>query len=809
MGVDRKLGLFVKVRLDVFSLPFILGILETAPFHVSCFALKSEVFSMAKKKQILKRGSWSAQALRVLEERYLQKDKKGRVKETPEEMLWRVADEIAEVDKNYGASKEKVEKLKKDFYLVMIDRSFLPNSPTLMNAGTGNRLQYAACYVLPVEDSISGIFDALKNAAVIHQSGGGTGFSFSRLRPDGSQVRQSGGIASGPVSFMKIFDAATEQIKQGGKRRGANMGILRVDHPEIEKFISCKVTGGITNFNISVGATDTFMKAVVKNKDYQMMKGSKWPERNYGKKSARDIFNKIVESAWKSGDPGMIWLDKINNGPGNPVPSMGPVESTNPCGEQPLYPNEACNLGSINLGVMLKGSRNKKEVDWGKLEMTTKVATRFLDSVIDVNPYPLEEIKKSVMANRRIGLGVMGWADMLFQLQVPYDSAAAVRLAKKVMKAINRAAWSESEKVAEEKGPFPNFKKSIYKDTKPKRNATVTTIAPTGSISIIADCSSGIEPIFALAYTHKTKDRTLCFVNPYFKEAMGGKGSQKVFASVKQIGHLSPSLKTPKKIKDVFKTAHEIHWQWHIKMQAAFQAYTDNAVSKTINLPNSAVKEEVADAYLMAYKLGCIGVTVFRDGCKGEQVLNAGVESEKKEQILPPPAFEVKPRPAVVKGVTYRVETPVGTAFVVVNHNGETDQPLEVFINVGKVGSDIAADAEALGRLISLCLRISSPGLTQKRVSELIVDQLEGIGGGSSVGFGKEKVRSLADGIAKAIRKHIHENGGNNHQVEIVGHQPTLQVFKKRKDICPSCGNATLAFEEGCAKCISCGYSKC
>lgn len=771
---------------------------------------------MAQKKIKIKKTDWTGQAIRILEERYLRKDAAGKIIETPEEMLWRVADEMASVEKDYGADDKQVDSWREKFYQVMADKYFLPNSPTLMNAGRDSDLQYSGCYVLPVEDSIEGIFTAVKNAAVVHQSGGGTGFSFSRLRPSGSRVKKSGGVASGPVSFMRVFDSATEQVKQGGRRRGANMGVLRVDHPDVETFIRCKLDGGITNFNISVGLTNDFMTALKKDGSYYFISREGWPKGNNGrykkdqkinKSSAKKVFDQIIDAAWASGDPGVVWLDRINNGSANPVPEMGPVEATNPCGEQPLYPNESCNLGSINLGKMVKRQGRGYKIDWDKLEKVVRLSVRFLDNVIDVNPFPLPEIKKSVMVNRRIGLGVMGWADLLFQLRIPYDCKDGVSLGRKVMKFINDKGWDESENLAEEKEAFPNFNKSIYKNGRSKRNATITTIAPTGSISIIAGCSSGIEPIFALAFTHTVEDRKLHFVNPFFERAMEKyKNGSQVLKEVKKSGHLGKLKSADARMKKIFKTAHEISWKWHIKTQAAFQQYVDNAVSKTINLPNEATKEDVKEAVLLAYKEGCNGITVFRDGCKGEQVLTSGVD-EEEESIGA--EFDVKPRPAAVKGSTYRVNTPVGTAFVTVNHNGQADHPLEVFITVGKAGSDVAADAEAMGRLISLCLRISSPGLTSKQVTELIIDQLEGIGGGVSVGFGKEKVRSLADGIAKVLKKHIRENGKGG-KVEIISEQQLLSAKSgKRKDICPECGNATLVLEEGCAKCVSCGYSKC
>jgi len=1151
------------------------------------------------------KGKWSKQALRVLKERYLWKNNKGKIIETPEGMIYRVAQEAAQGQKSWL----------KRFYRAMVDKDFLPNSPTLMNAGKGNDLQYSACFVIPVIDSIGGIFGAIERAALIHKSGGGTGFSFSSLRPSGAIVGSTGGIASGPVSFMRVFDSATNEIKQGGTRRGANMGVLRVDHPDILEFIECKVSGGITNFNISIAITDEFMEALKKNKKYYLRAQPGWPKprggkykggEKIGKLSAKGVFDKIVEAAWKTGDPGVIWLDKVNDSPANPVPKMGPIEATNPClvgstlistdkglvrlkdivdkkltvrvltdnrvlnkkghqyrpiteswnngrkeiwqletksgfklkgtadhkiftqrgwislgelkigqdkiflqagegqfgqkkklpfkvqnerrgkngqryqfnfpqewskqlgwvlgwligdgwlrrdekdsrvgftfseenklvmkkiksivnnwygrkivaikrengvwhlsyhskyliefferlgvkpvkaaqkqvpetiftapkeavigflqglftadgtvglqlknrskyirltskspllleqvqslllnlgifsriynrcrpprrvfpyitkagerkgyltdgicfelnigrtgmedfikkigflenrhqdnlvkaatissysqkfmdlvvgvkntgkqetvydlsvsginsffahglivhncGEQPLYPNEACNLGSINLANMVEG----KKINWSRLKETIQLAVRFLDNIIDVNPLPFKEITKAVLSNRRIGLGVMGWVDMLFELEIPYDSSEAVSLARKVMKFVDKWAWKASEELAEKRGPFPNFKKSIYGNGKPRRNATVTTIAPTGSISIIAGCSSGIEPAFALAYTHRTNGRVLDFINPVFeKKALNYRHGREIIKAVKKSGFLT-EVKAPKKLKNIFKTAHEIQWRWHIRTQAAFQKHVDNAVSKTINLSSSAKKEEVRKAYLFSYKAGCRGVTVFRDGCKGEQVLNAGEEKEKpikgrKVEV------SVKPRPQAVKGFTYRVATPVGTAFVTINHNGHTDHPLEVFVNVGKAGSDVAADAEAIGRLISLCLRISSPGLTPRQVAELIVDQLKGIGGGSSVGFGKKRVRSLADGLAYVIKQHL-LNGSNSDQgktkVSLIGQQTTMAGLEKGSektigDICPNCGHASLIYEEGCSKCFNCGFSKC
>jgi ribonucleoside-diphosphate reductase alpha chain len=1138
------------------------------------------------------KGKWSQQAKEVLAERYLRKDKKGRVIETPDEMCFRVAKTMASIEKNFGVGEKEIEKATRLFYEAFVRHDFLPNSPTLMNAGVGNdHLQYSACFVLPVDDSLESIFDAVKKAALIHKSGGGTGFSFSRLRPQGSIVHSTRGVASGPVSFMRVFDAATNEIKQGGRRRGANMGILRVDHPDILEFIVCKEEGGITNFNLSVAATDRFMKAVLEDKDYSLI--DPHTGKRVGKQRARQVFGKIVEEAWKTGDPGLFFIDRANAGPANPVPSMGPIESTNPClvgstlvatdkgllsieqivnqkkpvavlvdrrvvgekgfsyevvngfwekgekeiwqlttksgveikatadhqfftsrgwialselksgedqvylqaqegsfprskrlpfkvknefrgnngrvykfnfpqewsyelglvlgllvgdgwlrddkdngrvgftfgegnkslmeevakiishwygkeirpvkrenevwhlsyhsvylrdffkklgvgmakaakkeapaaifkapreavvgflqglftadgtiacqkekgnkyvrltsksltllkqvqllllnlgifsqiynrsrsprrvftyqnvngeeknyladgvcfelnisrqslvnfvekigfwdkihadkvkeikeygvykrdfqdevlsvkdtgqkelvydlsvpgvnaffangvlvhncGEQPLYPNESCNLGSINLVNFLK----KNDFDWEALREVVRLAVRFLDDVVEANPYPLEEVRQATLLNRRIGLGVMGWADALFSLEIPYESREAQKLAEKLMRFIHDEAHLESRNLAKARGPFPNFSKSIYKNGPALRNATLTTIAPTGSISIIAGASSGIEPAFALAFKHKANGRELTFVNPYFLAA-----AKKYHLSVKQVreveeaGVLGEIKSLPPKLRKVFATAHEISPEGHIRMQAAFQKGVDNAVSKTVNLRHDASVEEVEKAYLLAYKLGCLGITIFRDGCRSEQVLYAGVgkEEEKKTVSLP----LIKERPRKVVGVTYRVETPVGTAFITINANGDS-QPLEVFVNVGKAGSDIAADAEAIGRLISLNLRIASSFSPQEVLAQ-VIDQLEGIGGSQSVGFGKKKVRSLADGIAQVLNEYLGKDG---EVVEAVGEQTPLFAKSGKRDLCPSCGRASLIYEEGCHKCLYCGYSKC
>lgn len=829
----------------------------------------------------LPRGVWAEQALRVLRERYLMKNESGKVVETPEEMCWRVAWDIAAAEASWRSSRKEVINTARDFFNLLITHKFLPNSPTLMNAGTGNGLQYSACFVLPVEDSLVGIFDAIKYQALIHQTGGGTGFAFSRLRPHGAMVKSSRGTASGPVSFMRIFDSATNEIKQGGKRRGANMGILRVDHPDILEFIHCKEEGGITNFNISVAITDKFMEAYEKDADYELV--DPHTKEVTGKLNARKVFDEIADGAWRTGDPGLVFIDRINKGTANPVPPLGPVESTNPCGEQPLYPYDSCNLGSIFLTYFVKEVRGKKEVDWEKLREATSLGVRFLDDVIEVNPYPLEPIRKVSQAIRRIGLGVGGWADMLVELGIPYDSEEALELGEEVMRVIQEEALSASQKLAKIRGPFPMWPVSIYKDTSPRRNSTVTTIAPTGTISIIAGASSGIEPLFAIAYQHIVKDkhldRTLTFFNPKFEQEMEKRGlwTDELKKKVTEHGVIREIDEVPDDVKRIFGTAHEIHHDWHIKHQAVFQKYTENAVSKTINMAKSVTQEDIKKAYLLSWKTDCKGITVFRDGCKDAQVLNLGVkkDEEVKEEIKEP----THTRPFAVRGATYKLNTPVGTAFITINQD-ENGEPLELFVNVGKAGSDVTAMAEALGRTISTSLRFRGNLRRTERAKE-IAEQLAGIGGRRSVGFGPNKILSLPDAVAAALSWHlglrvngftqegVYPNGKdkingqmlNTNQALQAGVQSDLAVAvmpaqipaqagsdtmseddhtmapaeshsipeaiegdglngqlslesaevttKPAGDICPSCGASSFVYQEGCAKCYSCGYSEC
>lgn len=778
----------------------------------------------------LAKGEWSEPALKVLHERYLLKNDGGEVVEDADQMCWRVAWDIACANANFGKNYEEITQIAKDYCQLLISRNFLPNSPTLMNAGKGNGLQYNGCFVIPIEDSMEGIFDGIKWAAIIHKSGGGTGFAFSRLRPSNSRVGSTKGIASGPISFLKVYDAATEQIKQGGSRRGANMGVLRIDHPDVMEFIHCKEDGGITNFNISVGVIEAFMKAYYGGTDYDLVDPK--TKRIVAQLSARKVMDEIADGAWKTGDPGMIFIDRVNASSANPVPSLGPIETTNPCGEQPLYPFDACNLGSIFLGNFVRQTDDgAKTVDWEKLRLVTKTAVRFLDDVIERNPLPLPQIKGVVSQIRRIGLGVGGWADMLIDLGIAYDSEEAIALAERTMKFISDAGHEASQDLAVERGPFPLFPESIYKNDQPIRNSTVTTIAPTGTIGIIAGASTGIEPLFAIAFKHYVKtnalEREMSFFNPLFEKMATGQAwyTDSVKEKIADGGTITHLEEIPAEVRKIFRTAHDIEPGWHVRTQAAFQKYTDNAVSKTINLPNSATREDIKKAYLQAYESGCLGITVYRDGSKSIQVLNLGTQDKQslrsspeaaglrkqEDKKIEEPAAVLQPRPVRVDGATYRIETPLGTAFITVNQDNEGN-PFEVFVSVGKAGSEVAAMAEAIGRLISTTLRFGNHLPARERAME-IIDQLQGIGGPSAVGFGPNRIRSLPDAVAKAISLHFGLSGQGN-GVSIKGHgenvegQASLSQISHR-DLCPSCGEAAFVFEEGCAKCYSCGYSKC
>jgi len=731
-------------------------------------------------------------AMRVLEKRYLRKDENGKVIETPEEMFRRVAHNVALSEEIYGGDVEKAEE---EFYEIMSNLYFVPNSPTLMNAGTSIQ-QLSACFVLPVEDSMDKIFETLKHTALIHQSGGGTGFSFSRIRPKGDIVKSTGGIASGPVSFMKVFNSATDVIKQGGRRRGANMGILRVDHPDILEFITCKEdTSELTNFNISVAVTDEFMEKVKKGEDYNLINPR--TGKPVGKLNAREVFNKIVEGAWKTGEPGMIFLDEINRH--NPTPHVGEIESTNPCGEQPLLPYESCNLGSINL---LKFVENG-DINWEKLGEVTRIAVRFLDNVIDMNKYPIPEIEKMTKANRKIGLGVMGFADMLIKLSIPYNSEKALEMAERVMSFIQEEAKKASIQLGMERGSFPNFKGSIYDGKyEAMRNATVTTIAPTGSISIIAGCSSGIEPLFAISFIRNVldKDDKLHETNPYFEEIareMGFYSEELMNKIAENNGSVQGLEEVPEEVQRVFVTALDISPEWHVRMQAAFQKYVDNATSKTINLPENATVDDVRNAYLLAYELKCKGITVYRYGSRPEQVLTT---KEERKEAAP------RPRPAVVRGVTRKIATGCGNLYVTMN---EDEHGLfEVFARLGKAGGCADAQLEAVGRLVSLCLR---SGVKPND----IIKQLKAIRCPNPLLARGGPVLSCPDAIAKALEDHIKgrekiqparldlfEEG----KKEVI--EPVAMTEKAPVGVCPDCGSP-LVYEEGCRICKQCGYSTC
>ena len=727
----------------------------------------------------------------VLGKRYLRKALDGTPTENENGLFWRVASSIAAEETKYKKSPFKPDELARLFYDLMINFKFLPNSPTLMNAGT-DLGQLAACFVLPVGDSIEEIFDAVKYAALIHKSGGGTGFSFSRLRPKESRVGSTGGVASGPLSFLRIFNTATEQIKQGGTRRGANMGILRVDHPDIMEFIKAKEREGeLNNFNLSVGLTEDFMRAVENKENYDLI--APHSGKVTASISAEEVFSLLVRKAWESGDPGIIFLDRINKD--NPTPAQGEIESTNPCGEQPLLPYEACNLGSINVSVFF--DKDKNDVDWAGLKETIDLSVRFLDNVIDASRYPLPEIDEIVRKNRKIGLGLMGWADLLYQLRIPYDSHEALNLGEELMLFLQNESKNASYKLAQERGAFPAFTDSVFaqREQGPYRNATTTTIAPTGTLSIIAGCSSGIEPLFALSFARNVMDgEKLLEVNRYFEDALKESKAhsealmEEVAAkgSVKHLDYLPPS------VRRVFVTAMDIEPEWHLKMQASFQHHTDNAVSKTVNLPNSATKEDIRNIYWMAYEQGCKGVTVYRDGCKTVQVLCTGEKGQEtvEEPQRPSDHRVVEDRPDVVYGFTRKINTGLGVLYLTVN---EVDgRPFEVFATIGKSGRSITAKAEAIGRLVSLALR---SGIEVKA----IVQQLKGIGGEHPVFQKKGLLLSIPDAIAWVLEtRYMH------------GDTPTKVSPSNglTRDACPECGD-TLVFEEGCHICKSCGFTKC
>jgi len=737
----------------------------------------------------------SANALKVLQRRYLKKGENGEVLETPEEMFRRVARAIAQAERLYNPA-APVDEWEDTFYQLMTSLEFLPNSPTLMNAGR-ELGQLSACFVLPVGDSMESIFEAIKNTALIHKSGGGTGFSFSRVRPHNDVVNSTRGVSSGPLSFMSVFDAATETIKQGGTRRGANMGIMRVDHPDILDFIMAKQDDDrLNNFNISVAVTDPFMRAVEADEEYALVNPRSGD--TVRTLSARKVFKSMVTLAWKNGDPGIVFIDRINEE--NPTPQLGDIESTNPCGEQPLLPYESCNLGSINLSRVVPDGH----IDYGALGRIVRTAVRFLDDVIDVNRYPLPEIEQMTKGNRKIGLGVMGFADMLLRLGVPYDSDEACRIAGEVMSFIHDEARAESEDLARERGVFPNFEGSIFDTTDGARvrNATVTTIAPTGTISIIAGCSSGIEPIFALSYVRANvlDDDRMVEGHPYFEQVAQERGflSDELMKQIAETGSARHTEGVPQDVQQVFATAHDITPEWHIKLQAAFQKSTDNAVSKTVNFPNEATVDDVENVYRMAFRTGCKGVTIYRDGSRDEQVLNVGQTKKKRE---PDPAIggiaTTRPaRPQLLTGETQRMDTGCGKLFVIMND--DEFGPREVFANMGKAGGCASSNTEALGRLISLALKKGAS-------AQEIVEQLKGIRCHVPYGMGPNATLSCADAIGKAIERRYVTGAAAQ-----AGHapEPQLSLVEVAQGACPDCGGA-IEHEGGCAVCRTCGYSKC
>ncbi len=726
-------------------------------------------------------------AIAVLERRYLVKDEDGNVVETPAQMFWRVARIIAEADRLFDQDAD-TDALALSFYEMMAAREFMPNSPTLMNAGR-ELGQLSACFVLPIEDTMESIFEAVKQTALIHKSGGGTGFSFSRIRPHNDLVHSTRGVSSGPLSFMSVFDCATETIKQGGTRRGANMAMLQVNHPDIMDFIKIKSDLSVlNNFNISVAVTDDFMKAVENDEEYDLLN----PRNNetVKKQSAVKVFRQIVKQAWYSGEPGIVFIDRMNEG--NPTPEVGLFESTNPCGEQPLLPHESCNLGSINLSLMVKDG----VVDYRKLGETVAKAVHFLDNVVDVNRYPLPEIEEKTKQNRKIGLGVMGFADMLLKLGIPYSSPEALEVAEKVMKFFDASALKTSVQLGEQRGAFPNFNKSIYAKKNPAvpvRNATRTTIAPTGTISIIAGCSSGVEPLFAVSYVRRVMDNDEFFeVNPVFEEVALANGfySGELIKKISHSGSVQGLEDIPAKFRRIFETAHDITPRNHLDIQAAFQKHTNNAVSKTINFSHSATVDDVKEAFQLAYKLRCKGVTIYRDGCRENQVLSVGKTDYKKAVAGEPRGPIKKDRPRRLTGSTYQMTTGCGPMYVTINEDNK--QVFELFNTVGKAGGCAASQCEAIGRLVSLAWRSGMP-------PEPIVKQLIGISCHKPAGFGNNKVVSCADAIAQAIRQHLEKTNGCKDE--------SLSE-KNMFGACPECGGV-VEHEGGCCVCHSCGYSEC
>ncbi len=756
----------------------------------------------------------------VLERRYLSKDRDGQVVEDPDSLFHRVAQNLSQAELNYGASEAERQAVEDKFYEAMRHLEVLPNSPTLMNAGRELQ-QLSACFVLPVSDSLEAIFDEVKQTALIHKSGGGTGFSFSRLRPEGDIVGSTGGVASGPVSFIRAFDTATDVVKQGGTRRGANMGILNVNHPDILKFIKSKEDGRqLNNFNISVAVTEEFMKKANEGQEFDLINPR--TGKVTGTLNAKDVFDLMTQLAWKTGDPGLIFLDRISKD--NPNPHLGAIESTNPCGEQPLLPYELCNLASINLARMVTYADGDVSIDWERLDEIVDITVHLLDNVIDMNNYPIPEIAEMSRKTRRIGLGIMGFADLLVQLGIRYDSEEGLQVARDVMGHIQEGSFRASTALAETRGTFPAWDGSIYSRTGLKmRNSAPTTIAPTGTISIIAGASSGIEPLFALSYVRNVMDNTkLVEGYTYFEAVAKNEGfySDELMERLAEKGSLE-TLDVPQWVKEVFRTSHDIDPEWHVKMQGAIQQHTDNSVSKTINFPHNATVEDVAEAYMLAYELGLKGITVYRDGSKAGQVLSTGETGQSASDLgevmaepLDQSEFLVpRDRPRRTVGVTERVRTGHGNMYVTINFD-EENKPFEVFGTLGKSGGCDSAQLEAISRLVSLALR---SGVDPKNV----IEQLRGITCCPAWDSGT-LVRSSPDAVALAIERSFGDEVSSHGEA---GHQPQgnvqLELINRAtgngngngqnyhsKRQCPDCSGA-LTFQEGCHICVGCGYSTC
>jgi len=744
-------------------------------------------------------------AYKVLKARYFIKNEQGEVVETPSQLMHRVSYAIAESEATeqdrgvYGALfKQMLSKL-----------DFLPNTPCLVNAGRpGGTGQYSACFVIPVPDSMEGIFEAVKQMALVHKTGGGTGFSFSRLRRKGAMVKTTSGIASGPISFMAPFNATTETTKQGGVRRGANMGILRVDHPDIMEFIRLKANdvNALQNFNVSVAITTRFMEALERDETYDLVDPT--TKEVVGQLSAKEVMNEIVRCAWTIGDPGLFFIDRANElDPLTEV--LGEIEATNPCGEVPLRAHDACTLGSINLSNFFEPEvvtgdghdhKRKAGINYERLRKTVKLAVRFLDNVLTANRYPVKEIHEVTAASRKIGLGVMGWAELLIKLELPYASQEAYDLASSLMSFISREAIAASEELATERGPFPAFAKSKHRSGRPRRNSTCTVIAPTGTISIIAGCSSGIEPLYALGMTRQQAGMEMVEINPLLEVVAKKHGfwSDELAAHVAKTGSVQQAPGVPERWKQILMIANEIPVEAHIAHQAAFQRYVEDGVSKTINMRREATQDDVRAAYMLAYSSGCKGITVYRDGSRDGQVLTTGTQQAQPVSSMvsaPLHPRRVIPKDGYRTGVTITRPTAYGSIHVTVNEHPDDGEPFEVFVRIGKGGSEVNAWTEAFGRSASYLFSLPSPTTPTERV-EMLIDQLSGIGGGESIGLGPDRISSAADAIANVLRAYLTRRNINH-------------VSAVRFDFCPQCHQATLSFEQKCGLCKNCGYSKC